>query len=157
MLTVGDVVPDFALPNQDGKLVHLSEFRGRRVVVFTFPRAGSLGCTWQACNLRDAFEDIMAENTVVLGISSDTQAELKDWKQKQRLPYDLLSDPEGQIVDLFEGLHAKLAGIKLPTRNRTLWVLDEAGRVFARHVPVMPQDSARLAKAALARMPAVHV
>ena len=155
MLNVGDVVPDFALPNQDGKLVRLSDFRGRRVVIFTFPAAGSMGCTMQACDLRDAYADLVSGNTVVLGISVDTPADLKAWKDQRALPYDLLSDPDHPVLEMLEGWRVKVLGIELPYfRNRTLWVLDEDGRVFEKHVPVMPVGNGRIARAALNRMEA---
>ena len=95
MVNVGDPAPDFELLNQDGKPVRLSDFRGRKVVLFFFPSAQeySLGCHAQACAVRDEFDDIRDENATVIGISHDKPEMLKSWASKRRLPYDLLSDP----------------------------------------------------------------
>jgi thioredoxin-dependent peroxiredoxin len=153
MLKPGQLVPDFVLPNQDGTLIRLSDFRGSPVVVFTFPNAGTAGCTVQACTVRDAAEDAAFEGAVVLGLSANTLDELRAWKQERLLPYDLLSDPEHGIVEMFEGWRLKVAGLPL-LRNRTLWIVDEEGRVFEKYVPVSPMASGRLARAALGRLKA---
>ncbi|MGL4649035.1 MAG: peroxiredoxin, partial [Caldilineaceae bacterium] len=67
----GEIAPDFELLNQDGKRVHLSDFRGQKVVLFVFPKANTMGCNAQACGFRDEFETIQAQNAVILGISTD--------------------------------------------------------------------------------------
>ena len=153
MLNVGDQAPDFELLNQDGNPVCLSDFRGRPVVIFTFPEAGSMGCTMQACDLRDRFPRIAQENAVILGISPDSPADLKAWQTRDRLCYDLLSDPDHRVLSAWGAWGVDLKIIKLNTTNRTLWVLDENGVIFARHVPVMPWDSSKRALDALASMP----
>src|SRR5215213_3667696 len=130
MLKVGDQAPNFELLNQDVRPVRLSDFRGIPVVIFTFPAAGTMGCTMQACDLRDSFPRIAQENAVILGISPDSPSDLKAWKQRERLCYDLLSDPDHRVLSAFGvwGLDLKL--IKLNRTNRTLWVLDENGVIF---------------------------
>ncbi|NDJ61616.1 MAG: peroxiredoxin, partial [Chloroflexi bacterium] len=96
---VGEQAPDFELPNQDGKMVKLSDFRGRRVLLFAYPRAGTGGCTTQACGLRDAFPKFTENNVVVLGLSDDPPDANRKWKEKENLPYDLLSDPEHKVIE----------------------------------------------------------
>jgi thioredoxin-dependent peroxiredoxin len=153
MLKVGDQSPNFELLNQDVRPVRLSDFRGKPVVIFTFPAAGTMGCTMQACDLRDSFPRIAQENAAILGISPDSPADLKAWQQRERLCYDLLSDPDHRVLSAFGvwGLDLKL--IKLNRTNRTLWVLDENGVIFARHAPVMLWESSKRALDALASMP----
>lgn len=154
MLSVGDPAPDFEVLNQDGQPVRLSQFRGQRVVLFTFARAGTAGCTRQACALRDAMPRIEAhDNTVVLAMSDDSPEALKSWKERQRLPYDLLSDPDGSALDQYGASSVSLLGLKLPVRPHTLWVLDENGIVRAAHAPIVLADAANAAMKALNAMP----
>ena len=99
MPAIGQPAPDFELPNQDGKPVRLGDFRGKKVVLFAYPKADTPGCTTQACGFRDHFPRIETKNAVVLGISPDQPEDLLKWKQKQSLPYDLLSDPEHKVLE----------------------------------------------------------
>ena len=92
MLAIGDMAPDFALPNQDGDTIKLSDYRGKKVVIFAFPKAGTMGCTQQACAFRDALPELQDANAVVFGVSADSLPELQSFKKKQNLTYDLLSD-----------------------------------------------------------------
>ena len=79
MLAIGQEAPDFTLPNQDNADVRLRDQRGRKVVIFAFPKAGTAGCTRQACGFRDELPRIEAGNAVVLGLSTDQPAQLKSW------------------------------------------------------------------------------
>lgn len=130
MVAVGDLAPDFALPNQDGKLVRLSDFRGKPVVIFSFPAAGTMGCTMQACSFRDAFPQIEGAAGVVLGISGDRPEDLKAWKAKQKLPYDLLSDTEHTVLEQYGSWGRKFLGlITTNTAVRSYWVIDAEGQI----------------------------
>ncbi|MCB1033720.1 MAG: peroxiredoxin, partial [Acidobacteria bacterium] len=91
MISIGDKAPDFALPNQDGETVRLSDLKGKKVVLFAYPKADTPGCTQQACGFRDQMPVLQSADAVVLGISPDKPAALKKWQAKQSLPYDLLS------------------------------------------------------------------
>ena len=153
MLNVGDTAPDFELLNQDRQPVRLSDYRGKRVVLFTFHRAGTAGCTKQACALRDALPRIEASNTIVLAVSDDTPEALQDWKARERLPYDLLSDPGGAILDQIGATHAAILSLKLPIRPHALWVFDENGIVRAAHAPLMLEEAASRALKILASLP----
>ncbi|MCU0475601.1 MAG: redoxin domain-containing protein, partial [Anaerolineae bacterium] len=85
MPTQGHPFPDFALPNQDGQTVTLASLRGKKVIIFAFPKANTSGCTTQACGFRDRFPQVETANAVVLGLSPDAQKDLKKWKGQENL------------------------------------------------------------------------
>ncbi|MFW5692206.1 MAG: peroxiredoxin [Chloroflexota bacterium] len=150
MPAVGEMAPDFALPNQDGDTVRLSDLRGQKVILFAFPKADTPGCTAQACGFRDSFPRIETANAVVLGISADTQADLKAWKQKENLPYDLLSDTDHQVLDTYEAWgELSFKGRTFEATMRSFWVIDEEGCVIAGQVRVTPDESVLQALAAV--------
>lgn len=156
MARVGEVAPDFELLNQNGQPVRLSDYRGKRIVLFTFARAGTMGCTKQACALRDAMPKIEAgHDVVVLAMSDDSPEALLKWKQQQRLPYDLISDPNGVALDQYGASSASILSIKLPVRPHTLWVIDENGIIRAAHAPILLSDAANASLKALKAMDAV--
>jgi thioredoxin-dependent peroxiredoxin len=99
VLTAGDPAPDFALPDQDGNEVRLGALRGRPVLVYFYPKASTPGCTTQACALRDAMPDF--GETVVLGISPDSPKALANFRAKQSLNFDLLSDPDHAVAEAY--------------------------------------------------------
>ena len=94
MLQEGMKAPDFALPDQDGNRVSLSQFQGKKVVVYFYPRDNTPGCTRQACAFRDAFAQFRSMDVIVIGISKDTEASHQRFIQKFELPFLLLSDPD---------------------------------------------------------------
>ena len=130
MVQIGDLAPDFTLPNQDEKLIRLSDLRGKPVVIFAFPAAGTGGCTKQACTFRDEFPNLEAADAVVLGISGDSTQTLKNWKEQQRLPYDVLSDATHETLKAYGSWGLKLLGlISLPAATRSYWVIDATGHI----------------------------
>ncbi len=142
MPKVGDVAPDFELLNQDSKPVRLSDLRGKRVLLFAYPRAGTPGCTEQACGFRDAFPRIEAANTLVLGISPDAPKDQLKWKQAENLPYDLLSDPEHKVLEAWDAWGEKsMYGKKYIGVIRSHWVIDEQGVVVDAQLGVSPKNS----------------
>jgi len=154
MLDIGQPVPDFELPNQDGEMIKLSDYRGKRVVIFSFPKANSLGCTMQACAFRDAFPQIESSNAVVFGLSADNQDDLAGWKAAKNLQYDLLSDPDHVVLDAWDAWGLDLKLIKLPVgATRSYWVIDENGILIDQQVGVGPKDSLKKALKALDKMP----
>jgi len=100
-LKTGDLAPDFELPTDEGETVKLSDYRGQRVIVFFYPKAATSGCTVQACGFRDNFPKIEASNATVLGISPDPVSKLEKWRAAENLPYNLLSDPDHAVADLY--------------------------------------------------------
>ncbi len=156
MPQVGQAAPDFELLNQDGEAVRLSDYRGRRVIIFAFPKANTMGCNNQACSFRDVFPQIEAQNAVVLGVSSDSVETLAGWKQRKQLQYDLLADPDHKMLDAWDAWGFNLFHIiKLPiSATRSYWVIDEAGILVEQQIGVGPQESVDKALAAVARLAA---
>ena len=106
-MQIYDVVEDFALENQDGKTVHLKDYKDSLVVLFFYPRADTPGCTLESCGFRDAFEKFKKAGIVVLGISRDTVKEQKKFKDKYDLPYPLLADPDMVLIKRYDLLKNK--------------------------------------------------
>ncbi len=97
-LRVGDKAPQFTLKDQNGKDVSLSDFQGRNVVVYFYPRAMTPGCTVQACGLRDSFQELKELDVVILGISADSTKKLKQFEEKKELNFILLSDEDHKVT-----------------------------------------------------------
>ena len=151
MPAVGEQAPDFELVNQDGQPVKLSDYRGKKVVMFAYPRAGTPGCTTQACGFRDEFPKLTAANVVVLGISADTPKDQLKWKQAESLPYDLLSDPDHEVLEAWGAWGEKsMYGKKYTGIIRSHWVIDENGVVIDQQLGISPKDSVEKAVASIA-------
>jgi len=151
MPAVGEKAPDFELKNQTGKLVRLSDYRGKKVVLFAFPKAGTPGCTTQACGLRDQFPRIQSANATVLGLSPDSPEDLLKWKEQERLPYDLLSDPDHTVLEAWGAWGEKVNyGRKYMGVIRSHWIIDENGIVVDAQVKVSPEQSVERATKFLA-------
>jgi peroxiredoxin Q/BCP len=146
MPKVGEMAPDFELPNQDGKMVRLSDFRGKRVILFAYPRANTPGCTSQACGFRDSFPLYQDRDIVVLGISADKPKDQLKWKQKENLPYDLLSDENGEVLAQW-GVwgEKKFMGKTYMGVTRSHWIISPDGVIEDEQIGVSPADSVRLA------------
>ena len=121
---VGDEAPDFSLQAHDGSIVRLSNLRGRRVVLFFYPKDGSPGCTRENCMIRDRLEEFAALNAVVLGISKDSVERHRRFASKHGFAHLLLSDPDGRVCKAY----GALALLGLLVKRRTV-VIDENGVV----------------------------
>lgn len=151
MVKIGETAPDFELLNQDGKTVRLSDFRGKKLILFAYPKAGTSGCTVQACGFRDEFPRFEGANAVVLGISPDAPRDLLKWKQAENLPYDLLSDPEHRVLDEWGVWGEKsMYGRKYFGVIRSHFIISEDGRIIDAQINVRPQESVQRAVRALA-------
>jgi thioredoxin-dependent peroxiredoxin len=151
MLTVGQPAPDFELINQDGKTVRLSDFRGKKVVMFAYPAAGTSGCTTQACGFRDQFPRFQENNFVILGISPDTPADQLKWKKAENLPYDLLCDQDHRVLEQWGAWGEKNNfGKVYDGVIRSHWIIDENGVLADQQLNVKPVESVEKAVAAMA-------
>jgi thioredoxin-dependent peroxiredoxin len=147
---VGDLAPDFELPDEDGQKHKLSEFRGRRVVLYFYPADDTAGCTKQACAFRDAYPTIEKQNAVVVGISPDGAESHRKFKTKYNLPFVLLSDVDHKVMERY-GIWGEKNnyGIKSIGVIRSHFVIDETGHVVDAKVKVRATDSADKALATL--------
>jgi peroxiredoxin Q/BCP len=149
-LAAGDIAPDFSLPDETGKRHKLSDFRGRRVVLYFYPADDTTGCTKQACGFRDAYPEIEEKNAVVIGVSPDGAASHAKFKTKYNLPFVLLSDVDHAVMDKYGVWGEKVNyGIKSIGVIRSHFVIDEKGRIAEAAVKVRALDSVAKALAAL--------
>jgi thioredoxin-dependent peroxiredoxin len=114
-LGAGDVAPDFTLPDADGKEVSLASYRGRRVVVYFYPRASTPGCTKQACDFRDSLAQLNDAGVDVLGISPDKPAALVKFRDNEGLTFPLLSDPDRAVLTAYGAYGEKMMYGKVTT------------------------------------------
>lgn len=101
MLTQGMTAPDFTLPDKEGRLVSLSDFRGKTVVLYFYPKDNTPGCTRQACAFRDAYDEFLARGAVVIGVSRDGAVSHRNFADRHGLPFYLLSDPERTVLEAY--------------------------------------------------------
>lgn len=149
-LQAGDVAPDFALPSDAGTTVRLSDFRGKRVVLYFYPADDTPGCTTQACGFRDAYPQIEEQNAVVLGISPDGVESHRKFKSKFDLPFILLADEDHAVADLYGVWGEKtMFGNTFMGVIRSHFVIDEAGKIVDAHVKISPEESVAAALAAI--------
>jgi peroxiredoxin Q/BCP len=150
MIEQGDAAPNFALPNQAGRTVKLSDYRGQPVVVYFYPKAATPGCTTQACGVRDHRADYAQANAVVLGISPDPVAKVKKFHEKEGLNFALLADEGHHVADAY-GVWAEksMYGKTYFGNERTTFVIDSDGRVAEVLRKVKPAEHDALVLAAL--------
>ncbi len=145
-LQIGDPAPDFALPSDQGTTVRLSDLRGKRVVLYFYPKDDTSGCTTQACGFRDAYPQIEEKNAVVLGISPDDARSHQKFKTKYDLPFLLLVDSDHVVADAYGVWGEKsMYGRKYMGIIRSHFVIDESGQLADVQIKVSPQDSVKLA------------
>ncbi len=129
-LRIGDQAPSFTLKDQNGKEVSLSDYSGRNVVVYFYPRALTPGCTVQACGLRDVWTELKELDVVILGISGDAPKKLKQFEEKKELNFTLLSDEDHQVAEAYHswGLK-KFMGREFMGILRQSFFLDGSGKI----------------------------
>ena len=128
MLEIGTKAPDFTLLNQDGKEVHLSDFLGKKVILYFYPKDNTPGCTKQACNFAELYPDFTENGAVVLGVSKDSVASHVKFKEKYHLPFDLLSDPEHGVIETYDVWKEKnMYGKKVMGVVRSTYLIDANG------------------------------
>jgi peroxiredoxin Q/BCP len=150
-LKVGDTAPDFETVNQNGDKVSLKDLRGKRVVLYFYPKDNTSGCTAQACAFRDSYPQIEDANAVVLGVSPDSAKSHQNFKSKFDLPFPLLIDQEHAIAEKYDVWREKsMYGRKYMGILRSHFVIDEQGKLVDVQYNVKATDSAPKAVAALA-------
>lgn len=149
-LKVGARAPAFALADQRGKKVKLSDFKGKRVVVYFYPRADTPGCTTQSCSLRDAMPDLKRLKAVVLGISPDPPDKQRKFDEKYDLGFPLLADEDHSVAQKWGTWGQKtLYGRKFMGILRSAFVIDAQGKVTAAFYKISPKDTVPKVTAAL--------
>ncbi len=129
-LQPGDTAPDFTLTNQDGESVSLASLRGSGVILFFYPAAMTPGCTTEACDFRDSLAPLQAAGYTVLGISRDDEAKLRQFRERDGLTYDLLSDPDRAVHEAYGAWGEKTNyGKVVEGVLRSTFVIDADGRI----------------------------
>jgi peroxiredoxin Q/BCP len=130
MIEAGSPAPDFELAADDGSTVRLRDLRGRKVILYFYPKDDTPGCTQQACELRDRIEEIDARGAIVLGVSPDSVASHQKFKEKYNLNFKLLSDEGHRVADAYGvWVEKKNYGRTYWGNERTTFVIDENGRI----------------------------
>jgi len=129
-LKVGDAAPDFKVNDQDGKPVKLSDFKGKKVVLYFYPKDNTPGCTAEACNLRDNYQALQKAGYVVLGVSSDDEKSHQKFISKFELPFTLLADTDKKIHEKYgTWVEKSMYGRKYMGTARTTFLIDENGKI----------------------------
>ena len=130
MIVEGEKAPDFTLEADDGSQVSLKDYLGKIVVLYFYPRDNSPGCTMEAIEFRDIIDEFEKQGAVIVGVSKDSVESHQKFKQKHDLPFTLLSDPEGKVLDLYGVWKKKsLYGRTFMGTERTTFLIDEKGNV----------------------------
>ena len=128
MFETGTKAPDFSLPDQGGVIHSLSRYRGKKVILYFYPRDNTPGCTKQACGFRDLYPQFTEKSAVVLGVSKDSVASHKKFKEKYQLSFPILSDTELQVIQAYDvWKEKKLYGKVSMGVVRTTYLIDENG------------------------------
>lgn len=127
-LKIGDKAPAFNALNQNGKTITLADFKGKKLVLFFYPKASTPGCTMEACNLRDNYQSFLANGYQVLGVSADASKRQQNFIDKNKLPFDLLADEDKTVIKAY-GVWGpkKFMGRDFDGILRTTFVIDENG------------------------------
>jgi len=150
MLKEGMMAPDFRLPADGGGEVSLSDFRGKKVVLYFYPKDDTPGCTTEACNFRDDYSQILAAGAAVVGVSPDTVKSHDKFKVKYSLPFALLSDPDHQVAETYGAWgEKKMYGKTYEGILRSTFVIDEEGKIRKVFANVKPKNHSEEVLAAL--------
>ena len=144
MLTEGVLAPDFELLDQEEVLHKLSDYRGKKVVLYFYPKDDTPGCTTEACSFRDSFGDFRKNGMVVLGVSKDSASSHAKFQEKYSLPFPLLSDTDAEVIKAYEAWGPKkYMGKEYMGILRVTYVIDEEGKILKAYEKVKPQDHAQ--------------
>ena len=131
MLTIGTKAPDFTLPDQNGEMHSLQDYRGKKVILYFYPKDNTAGCTKQACSYTAMRPQFAEKGAVILGVSKDTVASHKRFEEKQNLGITLLADPERTVIEAYDvWKEKKLYGKTSMGVVRTTYLIDEEGTII---------------------------
>lgn len=131
MIEVGTKAPDFSLPDQNGDMHSLSDYKGKKVILYFYPKDSTAGCTKQACGFADRYPQIQERGAVVLGVSKDSVASHKRFEEKYGLPFTLLSDTELEVIKAYDVWKEKKNYGKVSMGVvRTTYLIDEEGMII---------------------------
>lgn len=142
MLEIGKKAPDFTLLNQDNESMSLSDFKGKKVILYFYPRDNTPGCTKQACGFGELYPSFAEHGVEIIGISKDSVASHKRFKDKYQLPFVLLSDPELEAIKAYDVWKEKnMYGKKVMGVVRTTYLIDEDGMIVKAFEKVKAADN----------------
>ncbi len=142
MLETGIKAPEFTLPDQNGQMRSLSDYKGQKVILYFYPKDMTSGCTSQACNFRDLYPQFLEKGAVVLGVSKDSVESHKRFEEKHGLPFPLLSDTEFQVIGAYDVFKKDKEGKPMKSLVRTTYLIDEDGVILKAFGAVKPKDNA---------------
>ena len=143
LLNIGDKAPDFTLPDANGESVSLSDFKGKKVILWFFPKASTPGWTIEGQKLRDEFDNFKEKNTVIFGISADSVKSQNNFCKKQSFPFQLLSDKEKVIIRAYDAIGMKkMYGREYEGIFRISYLIDENGMIEKAYEKVKPKEHA---------------
>ena len=129
-LNIGDIAPDFTVNDQDGNAVSLSDYKGKKVVLYFYPKDNTPGCTAESCNLRDHYAEFQSKGYEILGVSTDSEKSHQKFIEKQQLPFKLLADTEKQIHEKYgTWVEKSMYGRKYMGTARVTFIIDEKGMI----------------------------
>ena len=142
MLEVGTQAPDFTLPDQNGNRHSLSDYRGKEVILYFYPKDNTPGCTKQACGFAERYPQFIEKGAVVLGISKDSVASHKKFEEKYGLPFTILSDPELKVIQAYDVWKEKMNYGKVSMGVvRSTYLIDEEGKIVKSFDKVKAADN----------------
>ena len=143
MLSIGSNAPEFQLSDQDGKTVNIKDFVGQKVLLWFYPKASTPGWTTQGQGLRDEFKNFKKYNTVILGMSADSIKAQSNFCAKQEFPFQLLSDPDKEVMRSYEAIGMKkMYGREYEGILRVAYLIDENGKIEQAYEKVSPKTHA---------------
>lgn len=143
MLKIGDRAPEFEALDERGNVIRLSDFKGKRLVLFFYPKDMTLYCTIEACNLRDNYLTLIEKGFQIIGVSADSQERHTKFKLKHSLPFPLLLDEDKKLINAYGVWGEKrMAGLKFQGIRRMTFVMDESGIIIAIFDKVKSADHA---------------
>ena len=129
-IDIGQIAPDFRAKDQNGEVITLSQFKGKKIALYFYPRDSTPGCTAQACDLRDNYQALLEQNFVIIGISTDTEKKHQNFIAKYNLPFPLIADTEKDVHELYGTWQLKkFMGRESMGTVRTTFIIDENGLI----------------------------